>query len=129
VLLTPHERTKLTAQSIECIFLGHSTKNKGYCYWDTVAHRIQTSQDVVFDESYHFYPHPTTDASSASLVDPCLSYFSLMLLLLLCLFLARLYCPLCLVSSGGFRLQGEASSDTVLQSSWCTLVRCSSFLG
>jgi hypothetical protein len=70
VLLAPRERTKLTAQSIECIFIGHSTKNKGYCYWDTVAHRIRTSQDVVFDESYHFYPHPTTDASSASLVDP-----------------------------------------------------------
>jgi hypothetical protein len=31
---------------------------------------MQTLRDVVFDESHHFYPHPTTDASPASLVDP-----------------------------------------------------------
>jgi hypothetical protein len=31
---------------------------------------MQTSQDVVFDESCPFYLCPTTDASPASLVDP-----------------------------------------------------------
>jgi hypothetical protein len=31
---------------------------------------MRMSWDVVFDESCHFYPHPTTDASPASLVDP-----------------------------------------------------------
>jgi hypothetical protein len=31
---------------------------------------MRTSRDVVFDESRPFYPRPTTDASSASLVDP-----------------------------------------------------------
>jgi hypothetical protein len=31
---------------------------------------MRTSQDVVFDESRPFYPHPTTDASTASSVDP-----------------------------------------------------------
>jgi hypothetical protein len=31
---------------------------------------MQTSQDVVFDESRPFYHRPTTDASLASLVDP-----------------------------------------------------------
>jgi hypothetical protein len=31
---------------------------------------MQTSRDVVFDESRPFYPRPTTDASSASLVNP-----------------------------------------------------------
>jgi hypothetical protein len=31
---------------------------------------MQTLRDVVFDESHHFYPRPTSDGSPASLVDP-----------------------------------------------------------
>jgi hypothetical protein len=64
------ERTKLIAQSIECVFLGHNIEYKGYRCWDPVTHRMRTPQYVVFDESHLFYPRPTTDASPASLVDP-----------------------------------------------------------
>jgi hypothetical protein len=35
---------------------------------------MQTSWDVVFDESHPFYPRPTTDASHVSLVDPLSHY-------------------------------------------------------
>jgi hypothetical protein len=56
--------------SLECIFLGYSVEHKGYHCWDPVARRMRASRDVVLDESHHFYPCPTTDASPVSLVDP-----------------------------------------------------------
>ena len=64
VHLPPHERHKLTAQSIKCVFLGYVIPHKGYVCYDPHASRIRVSRNVIFFENQYFFP-PHVQLSSA----------------------------------------------------------------
>ena len=55
VHLSQQERTKLTAQSVKCAFLGCSSHQKGFLCYDPNLHRILVSRNVIFQENAYFF--------------------------------------------------------------------------
>ena len=57
VHLPPHERHKLTAQSVKCAFMGYSTTHKGFLCYDAIANHLHISRNVIFFENEHYFPY------------------------------------------------------------------------
>ncbi|WVZ17516.1 hypothetical protein V8G54_010498 [Vigna mungo] len=73
VHIPPHERTKLTAQFVECAFLGYSPHQKGFLCDDPNLHRIRVSRNVIFLESVYFFANHHDSFSSPIFVLPLFS--------------------------------------------------------
>ncbi|CAN0862290.1 Retrovirus-related Pol polyprotein from transposon TNT 1-94 [Linum grandiflorum] len=55
VLVPRHERTKLTAKTIRCAFMGYSDHHKGYLCYDSTNCRMRIAYHVVFIEHVPYY--------------------------------------------------------------------------
>jgi len=73
VHLTPQERTKLSAQSVECAFLGYSPHQKGFLCYDPNLGRIRVSRNVIFLENIYFFASHHDFVSSPVSVLPLFS--------------------------------------------------------
>ena len=70
VLLPSKDRTKLSARSVLCVFLGYRLTQKGYRCYDPVSRRLYVSRHVAFLErlSYFQLPPLTAPVSKEDLV-------------------------------------------------------------
>ncbi|WVZ07780.1 hypothetical protein V8G54_021126 [Vigna mungo] len=67
--LPPHERTKLTTQSVKSAVLGYSPHQKGFLCYDPNLHRIRVSRNVIFLENVYFFTnHPNSFSSPISVL-------------------------------------------------------------
>ncbi|KAI5315074.1 hypothetical protein L3X38_044250 [Prunus dulcis] len=54
-LLKPYNSTKLQAKTTKCVFIGYTTKYKGYLCYHVPTKRVFVSRHVIFDE--HHFPY------------------------------------------------------------------------
>lgn len=63
VHLPPHERHKLSAQSVKCAFMGYNVSHKGYVCYDPCLNRFRIIRNVVFFENQFFFSTQTESSA------------------------------------------------------------------
>ena len=92
--IRPYNNHKLQYQSVRCIFLGYTLRNKGYLCLDYLTRQVYVTPHVVFNETqFPFNKNPPKsqpdDASSASLLP------AIPLPLVVCLIVLVIHIPQC----------------------------------
>jgi hypothetical protein len=75
VHLPPHERHKLSAQSVKCAFMGYSISHKGYVCYDPCSNKCRISRNVVFFENQSFFSTHVESLPEISIL-PCFDELS-----------------------------------------------------
>jgi hypothetical protein len=75
VHLPPHERHKLSAQSVKCAFMGYSISHKGYVCYDLCSNKCRISRNVVFFENQSFFSTHVESLPEISIL-PCFDELS-----------------------------------------------------
>ncbi|GJZ62198.1 putative RNA-directed DNA polymerase [Tanacetum coccineum] len=57
-------RDKLDAKSVKCTFIGYSSDDMGYRFWDSKSHKVVRSRDVTFNEDSIYGAKAATDSSN-----------------------------------------------------------------
>ncbi|GJX40232.1 retrovirus-related pol polyprotein from transposon TNT 1-94 [Tanacetum coccineum] len=57
-------RDKLDAKSVKCTFIGYSSDEMGYRFWDSKSHKVVRSRDVTFNEDSIYGAKAATDSSN-----------------------------------------------------------------
>jgi hypothetical protein len=75
VHLPPHERHKLSAQSVKCAFIVYSISHKGYVCYDPCSNKNGISRNVVFFENQCFFSTHVESLPEISIL-PCFDELS-----------------------------------------------------
>src|SRR3954468_20295367 len=74
VLLSTHEKDKLSSKSCKCIFVGYSPIHKGYRCYDPITKRLRIAKHVSFLENLPYYSS-TDPSQNVSFLQPPVSLF------------------------------------------------------
>jgi hypothetical protein len=76
VHLPPHERHKLSTQSVKCAFMGYNISYKGNVCYDPCFNKIRISRNVVFFENQCFFSTHVESLPDISILLSCFDELS-----------------------------------------------------